>query len=64
MGVDEEVKALLEWVQTKCRPLKGIVHAAGGLMDAGIEKQDWVHMETVFAPRCSVPGRCTTGRSS
>ena len=48
MGQEQQVAALLQFVQQSCRRLRGVVHSAGALADDLLAKQDWQHFEQVF----------------
>lgn len=46
-----QLRALLRRIDTEHRPLGGIVHAAGQLADAGLNRLDAAHFQRVFAPK-------------
>ncbi len=48
---EERLRRVLERALERRPPLKGVVHAAGVLADAGLLQQDWQKFQQVFAPK-------------
>ncbi|PHS11018.1 MAG: beta-ketoacyl synthase [Blastopirellula sp.] len=51
VGCRDQVQATLDFIQTDCDPLAGIIHAAGVLEDATIGQQNWASFEKVMQPK-------------
>jgi acyl transferase domain-containing protein/surfactin synthase thioesterase subunit/acyl carrier protein len=47
----QDVRALLAWIKSSDRPLKGIFHCAGGLDDGILMQMDWQKFDRVAAPK-------------
>ncbi len=47
----DQLTAALEQIRASMPPLRGVIHAAGIVRDATIQKLDWPAMEAVFAPK-------------
>ncbi|CAN5134853.1 hypothetical protein BH11PSE11_BH11PSE11_05020 [soil metagenome] len=50
VGQGQQVEQLIDAAQALA-PLKGVLHAAGVVADAALDRQDWPHFETVFAAK-------------
>ena len=48
---EEDVKGILDTIQSALPPLKGIIHAAGVLDDGMIPQQTWQRFENVLQPK-------------
>ncbi len=47
----QALKAVFETIEARAQPLRGVIHAAGTLDDAVLQKQDWVRFSRVLAPK-------------
>jgi NADP-dependent 3-hydroxy acid dehydrogenase YdfG len=47
----EEIKNVIDTIQEKLPPLKGVFHTAGVVDDGVIQQQTWERFEKVFAPK-------------
>jgi acyl transferase domain-containing protein/surfactin synthase thioesterase subunit/acyl carrier protein len=48
---ERDVRALLAWIKSSARPLKGVFHCAGGLDDGILMQMDWQKFDRVAAPK-------------
>ncbi|MBZ0297821.1 MAG: SDR family NAD(P)-dependent oxidoreductase, partial [Anaerolineae bacterium] len=48
---EADVRRVMDEIEASMPPLRGVIHSAGALADAGLMAQDWAHFETVFASK-------------